>query len=259
MPQPISRIIPDPECYLDEEVLADKPDMAVLVTKIFATWASIEHQLSFLIVRVLGADAAPALAMFETLTAQHLQLRALEAAAKAKLSEEEFQIFLAAIATAESAQTPRNHIAHWSWCRCEQRPDLLVLANPKMLREQGFRILRAIAAKAGLQETMGAALDMDNSELLAYSKEDLERALRDLKEANTALMWAAAYLDIDEIMHLNIVLQTKFERERTRDEVFLLLCSIRSFRAALGRISRARKKLPGLPPAWQPREPDKSS
>jgi hypothetical protein len=52
--------------------------MAILITKIFATWASIEQQLNFLLVRVLGANAAPALAMFETLTAQRLQLKALK-------------------------------------------------------------------------------------------------------------------------------------------------------------------------------------
>jgi hypothetical protein len=64
MPQPINRIVPNPHCYLDNNILADKPDLAILVTRIFATWAGIEQRLNFILVRVLGADAAPALRWF---------------------------------------------------------------------------------------------------------------------------------------------------------------------------------------------------
>jgi hypothetical protein len=110
MPQPIARIVKSPHIVLAADALDDKPDLAILVTKIFATWARIEQELKFLLVRVLGADAAPAIAMFQTLTAQHLQLGALDAAAKAALSLEDFQIFGAAVSTAECAQTPRNHL-----------------------------------------------------------------------------------------------------------------------------------------------------
>ena len=65
--------------------------MAVLVSKIFAQWAMVEFQLSLLLMRVLGADAAPALSMHEALTAQHLQVRALHAAAEAALALDQEQ------------------------------------------------------------------------------------------------------------------------------------------------------------------------
>jgi hypothetical protein len=104
MPQPIDKIIPDPHVYLTYELLQDKPDLALLVCKVFAIWARIEQQLTVLLVRVLGADYEPALAIYSTLTAQHLQNRALDAAAKATLPADDCQIFCAAISVADSAK-----------------------------------------------------------------------------------------------------------------------------------------------------------
>jgi hypothetical protein len=49
MPQPFSRIVRDAKISL-VDTLTDKPDMAVLVTDIFAIWAHIEYQLSLLLV-----------------------------------------------------------------------------------------------------------------------------------------------------------------------------------------------------------------
>ena len=71
MPQPINRMVPDPHVYLDNSALSDKPEMAILVTQIFATWARIEQELSFLLVRVLGANSAPAIAMYSALPSQY--------------------------------------------------------------------------------------------------------------------------------------------------------------------------------------------
>jgi hypothetical protein len=90
MPQPFDRVIPNPDDFVpDPTVLDDKPELAKLVASIFAHWAAIESYLGLLLVRILGADAAPAIAMFSTLTAQHLQMGALEAAAKAGLTPDE--------------------------------------------------------------------------------------------------------------------------------------------------------------------------
>jgi hypothetical protein len=141
MPQPLSRVVSDAKISLRVDALADKPDMAILVTEIFAVWAYIEYQLSLLLVQTLGATETPALAMRSVLTSQQLQAKALEAAAKAALSTPDCQIFSAVTSVVESVQTPGNHLAHWVWGRCEQRPDLLILIDPKMYKanEIGFR------------------------------------------------------------------------------------------------------------------------
>jgi Helix-turn-helix len=59
MPQPIDRIVPDPHVYLKTDILQDKPEFAILVAEIFSVWARIEQELSLLLIRVLGANAAP--------------------------------------------------------------------------------------------------------------------------------------------------------------------------------------------------------
>src|SRR5262245_59198075 len=93
MPQPLNRVIPNATFRHNPNALRDKPQLATHVASIFAHWGLIEYRLSLLLVRVLGADAAPALAMFSTLTAQHLQLGALRAAAVAALSSVEYKVF----------------------------------------------------------------------------------------------------------------------------------------------------------------------
>lgn len=118
MPNPFSRIVPNAEIYIDPYILDNKPEMALLIVKIFALWASVERELRFLMVRVLGADAGPAIAIYETLTAQHLQLGALDAAAKVALSARSYDVFRAVTVIAKSTQAPRNNLAHLVWGGC---------------------------------------------------------------------------------------------------------------------------------------------
>src|SRR6202051_4469864 len=142
MPQPMNRVVPNAQVYLDGSILKDKPAFALLSCEIFSTWAQIEHEQNFLFVRVLGANAAPAIAIYGELRTQALQLAALEAAAKAALSPADYEIFAAATAVVDGAKTPRNHLAHWAWGGCRERSDLLALVNPKALKERDFRVAR---------------------------------------------------------------------------------------------------------------------
>jgi hypothetical protein len=257
MPQPITKIVQNPHVYLDNNILADKSDMAILVTNIFATWARIEQELNFLLVHILGAEATPAIAMFQTLTAQHLQLGALEAAAKAALSAEDFEIFLAALSTADSAQTPRNHLAHWAWGGCKQRPDLLVLANPKMLRERDFRVAKGIVANLEILQIAELNL-FDNSQSLAYSKPDLQRALRDLREAHDTVHTLAMYLDPAPMSVFSTASEEAFTQDQIRALAFQSLNGKRLFREALARIRADQQSTQQAPPGSPLPEPDGS-
>ncbi|HLW91108.1 MAG TPA: hypothetical protein VKS78_07395 [Roseiarcus sp.] len=105
MPNPFSRVVPDADLYLNHGVLDNKPEMAALICKIFAVWASIEHELEFLLIRITGSDAAPAIAIYETLTADRLQMIALEAAAGVSLSEKPLNVFTAVLSIVKSVQT----------------------------------------------------------------------------------------------------------------------------------------------------------
>jgi hypothetical protein len=264
MPQPINRIIPEPHVYLTSDALKDKPDMAILVCQIFAVWARIEHQLSFLLVRVLGADSEPALAMYATLTAQHLQLGALQAAAAASLAADDFEVFKACAAVAESVQKPRNHLAHWIWASCKQLPELLCLADPKMLHKRDFRVAKLIQTapspwEADLMEVAYANL-FDHSEILAYSKPDLDRTLRDLNEAHFILLQLSDFLDPTLDEHLTILMPTKRRgRDVIRAEALQKLNEQRLFREALARIRGGQKSTPPPPSGPNPQGPVGSS
>jgi hypothetical protein len=257
MPHPFSRIIPDAEIYIDPAILDNKPDMAALVVKIFATWASIERELNFLLVRVLGLSPSSkpqaALAMFEVLTAQHLQLKVLDAAARAELSKahqmgsiastfmDSYDVFSAVLKVAGSAQTPRNRLAHWVWGGCRQRQDLLALIDPEKLWGNDYRELDFFT-NLPMDTPPGWSPDwIDPDYALAYSISDLDRSLRDLDEAHSCLRILASYLS--------------YEGTDEQREIFEKLNEQRSFRSALNQILEDQKKFPpkigGPPPLDQ--------
>jgi len=187
MPHPINKIVPNPRILLDTDVLSEKPDIAIVVVRIFALWASIERRLSVLLVRLLGADAIPAHAIFSILQTQALQTKALEAAAKSILPPEDFDIFNAAMTVVSAVQKTRNRLAHWAWGRCPERPDLLLLGDPGFLKERDTRVAAHYQAM-DIEQPVNvlatyAAIQFDPSKFLAYTKADLEREVRDLSEA----------------------------------------------------------------------------
>ena len=238
MPQRIDKIVPDPHCKLDVNALIEKPKLAILVTQIFALWASIEQDLDVLLVNVLGANATPALAMFATLTAQHLQLGALEAAAKAALPKDDFDIFKAALLAVDCAQTPRNHLAHWSWGVCLQRPDLLILANPKMLSARDLRVAKLLHAPGPKAEPkeIGEANLFDDSEILAYSEADLSRAVRDLQEAIDILRLMTNYIDPSWAVYMGPSVGVTLTQDEIRARIIERLSGLRLFCEAMARI-----------------------
>src|SRR5262245_61817003 len=191
MPQPLNRVIRNGEFRPNESVLNDNPELAKLVASIFGLWASIEHSLSLLLTSVVGADAEPAIAMFATVTAQRAQLFALEAAAKAALSPNDFDVFRAAISMTGRVQTPRNHLAHWM-----QLPDALLLAEPKAQKDRERELNLAFERAGGPDVKEIINLERYNpATVLVYRRGDLERAKRDLEDAERITSLLTVYLD----------------------------------------------------------------
>jgi hypothetical protein len=241
MPQPLNRVVPNGEFRPDTSVLNDKPELAKLVARIFALWGFIEHSLSVLLVRLLGADAEPAIAMFATLTAQRLQMAALKAAAMAALSGDDFDVFCAAISVTDSVQTPRNHLAHWIWGNCEQLPDALLLAEPKAQKDRDQKLMLCFerAGEPDVNEII--KLDQyDPATVLVYRRGDLERAMRDLEDAQKIAALLTVYLN----RRLWQVPTTDPEWARVtamHDALFQHLYDERVFREALDRIRADRQ------------------
>jgi hypothetical protein len=247
MPQPLDRVIRNgefrPYKVRPDEIVLNDPELAKLVVSIFALWASIEHSLSLLFVSVLGADAEPAIAMFATLTAQRLQMGALEAAAKAALSPDDFDVFCAAIRMTDSVQTPRNHLAHWIWGTCEQLPDALLLAEPKAQKDRDRELKLAIERTDGpdVREIINLGR-YDPATVLVYRRGDLERAKGDLEDAQMVVALLTVYLDR---RIRDAASDTDLEGQRVaglRDGMLRLFLDKRLFREALDRIRADRQK-----------------
>lgn len=249
MPQPINRIVRDPHVYLDSNVLGDKPELAQIVCQIFAVWAAIEQELNFLFYVVLGADAAPAIAIYSELRTQNLQSVALEAAAKAALSPEDHEIFKAALSVADKVKTARNHLAHWAWAGCKQRPDLLALCDPKMIKERDFRVALHVKSKGDPENVhpleYGVLHLFDASKILAYTKEDLERSLRDLDEAASILAFLRHYLDPSALAVVRKTMPNLgIPPGQERAELLKSLNDRRLFREALAHTRASQKSTP---------------
>jgi hypothetical protein len=243
MPQPINKILPNPRVILDTDVLTEKPDLAVLVVRIFAIWASIERRLSVLLVHLLGADSAHAHAIFSILQTQALQTKALEAAAESALTIDNRDIFKAVLTVINGVQKTRNRLAHWSWGKCVQRPDLLVLGDPEGLKERDTRAaahFQSLSPGADLVETPNA-IQFDLSKFYAYSKSDLEREVRDLLEADQIGFFFQNYLDPSfSVAHAKVFNEPDSPNE-IRAKALQQLGEKRLFREALAH-TRANQK-----------------
>jgi hypothetical protein len=169
-----------------------------LICTIFAQWALIEKEMQMLLVRVLGADKGPAHAIYDVLTAQHLQTAALTAAARAALTQDQFEVFSAAIAVANSVQKQRNKLAHWIWARSDQVPNALLLVNPKALNAGETERLKLMSGNAPFPKHYSVArqiLGVEFDEILVYTQQALKRIDRDLGEAFQIMVHLAMYLN----------------------------------------------------------------
>jgi hypothetical protein len=257
MPQPINKILPNARVILDTDVLDEKPDLAILVVKIFAVWASIERRLSVLLVHLLGADAVHAHAIFSILQTQALQTRALEAAAKSALSSDELDIFNAVLTVTNGVQKTRNRLAHWSWGKCVQRPDLLVLGDPEGLKERDTRMAahyQSLHPDATLLEIANAN-QFDLSRFYGYSKADLEREVRDLLEAEQIGFFFGNYLDPSFSVAHGKFFGDPDAPDEIRALVLRQLNEKRLFREALAQIHANRKSIPQTPHGSNPQGP----
>lgn len=254
MPQPINKILPNPRVILDTEVLNEKPDLAILVVRIFAVWASIERRLSVLLVHLLGADSVHAHAIFSILQTQALQTKAMEAAAKSALSADDLELFNAYLTVINAVQKTRNRLAHWSWGKCTQRVDLLVLGDPDGLKERDARVaahvqsLRPGASLAELAQTG----QFDLSKFYGYSRDDLEREVRDLLEADQIGFLFQGYIDPSfSVLHAGYFDEPDDPKE-IRAQVLRQLNEKRLFREALDRRRASQQSTPPQPAKSNP-------
>ena len=143
-------------------------------------------------------NAVPAHAMFSILPTQSLQSRALDATAQSVMDADEYDIFSAVMAVVDRVKGIRNRLAHWVWGVCQQRPEFLILADPKMLKARDRRAAayyQSAKPETFDPEELWSTIQFDDSGMLAYSQAELEGAARDLHETEHMLTVYGMVLD----------------------------------------------------------------
>jgi len=240
MPQPLNRVVPNGTISLTPDALVDKPEMAVVVTRIFATWVEIEQQLAVILYRIMGGDHAATLAIYGILETQTLRKVALEAVAKATLPPEDYPVFLAMLAAAERVATPRNQLAHWPWGICPERPnDILLLAEPEFLEQREIKRAALWSAENsdGEKPDLRDFIDLQHinpAHIQTYTLPDLRRSLRDIQEAHEIIRLASYLLDSNSILQIE---RGSDVAQKIRAELLQKLNSKRLFREAANQIA----------------------
>lgn len=212
MPQPLSQVRSGVKVIKwSPDALNDKPELAVLVAGIFAASACIDHEMGMLLGRVLGADAAAALAISAKLESQNLQRIALKAAAKAVMTENDYKIFQAVTSVTESAQAERHRLAHWLWGACEELQTSLLLMDPKYFRQRESNLDALAKSVDSLDSLLGfrkVLCTTDYSKIFVYTLDDLSRAKRDLVETfemlRTYQFYVSPTITSDEAVQLGL-------------------------------------------------------
>jgi hypothetical protein len=177
-PVALSKVDQSSPVLFHPKALTERPKLAPLVARAIAGWSEIEGQMGTLIVNMLGANAAPTLAMFSALNSASTQIEALKAAATSVLDPDRKQVFDAAFSLAKTSSRARNHLAHRIWGYSEALPDALLLIESEhrskhlMKTRTEFQLF-----KQGLPS---GSIDWPRDKILVYTDSDLIQIIADM-------------------------------------------------------------------------------
>lgn len=128
--QPLTRYPNAAVTLMQDNTMASRPDIAVVVAECIGVWAEIEFILGYTLSMILGADYKAGLAMYLALKGASPRQDAINAAASAMMAQEQKDVFDAVMIIVKKAYVQRNRLAHWCWGSSPQIPDGLLLIDP---------------------------------------------------------------------------------------------------------------------------------
>lgn len=159
------------------------PELSAIAANCIALGAQIESLYGSILTTVLGAEAAPAAAMYRSIQNSSIQTTVVLAAAKTVLKPSEFDVLSVIVGICNAALKPRHQLAHWVWGQSNGYPEAIVLIDPKALLEYEIGIGRFMVPNEGR-----ALLDkFDTRTCAVYDKPALDEALNALVEAEMLL------------------------------------------------------------------------
>lgn len=193
MPQPLRKVLPNCKTYwLDADCLHEsRPALAALVASAIGRWALVEQRMAWLLARILGSDAKPALEMFLAIANTVAQADAIKAAARSVLQGDDLLAFEAVMSTLSSQAKNRHRLVHWLWGYTSELEDALILADPVGVirtvteQERYDKDPHKWFAETGHDEqALEQMLSGADNTVFVYRRDDLTNTVRDFNEVS---------------------------------------------------------------------------
>ncbi len=147
--QPLSRVKPGRvlSTWGGKIRLSTRPEVAAKVADCIAAWSNIEESLCFFLSMLLHASENAVTAMLAATESRAAQLRMIEAAAKAEMSQKYYDSFSVLLTSQiRPAIKDRDKLAHWCWVqevtaeplvKVESKREVFVVTAPDLERMYG--------------------------------------------------------------------------------------------------------------------------
>ena len=166
MPQPLSRVHPNPKIEMYASAIGNSP-FAADAMRVIACWSQIEAEFSSLLARMLKADVEAGVAMYHSLVSSEAKKAAISAAAATALPEWQKILLMAVQKVTKPSRDQRNEFAHGVWGVAKQIPDAVLLVPSKFFAYRG-----------------GGFVEPKNySKVMVYKRDDFVRASQDALNA----------------------------------------------------------------------------
>jgi hypothetical protein len=192
--QPFRLVVPEaPGRHIDvgTHAIGQRPELEAIVGKCLIAWPSVEGEMAMVLGQLLGAQHAPALAVFQSLRRSTAQRDAIsEAAAVALMDDVDRELLTAILNVHKAVEAERNAFAHGHFGCCNTFPDgLLWMSTRDYIRFRAGRTLSIDVPHYGEKEH--AAL---LATIFVYRKDDLETIYTDIEDQTTIWFLMTTYL-----------------------------------------------------------------
>ena len=181
--QPLSRVVPPNKGvdlhFMNQDTMARRPMLAALIAETIAEWSQVECSLGVILAVILETEAQTGLAMLLTLTSSNNQMTMVSAAAKAKLTVADEELFSAVLSLVRSAAKDRHKFAHWCWAYTSVLPDALLLIAPT-------HQAKWLANMLGYHDPIGA--DISHDDIYVLREDDARETLQRMRDTR-AWLW----------------------------------------------------------------------
>lgn len=164
------------------EVFDEKPKLAVLYAKCMAAYATLEVEASAMVVHMLGARAAPVLAVFNALATTSTRVEALDALGEHVLTKKDYKLFAIIMREFQALARRRNKMVHHTWAEAFEIEDGLLLIEPEVSLELRKELEKVMAKRSGgkgfhIDDYKNVRLNYEG--IWVYRKADFEGFLKD--------------------------------------------------------------------------------